>query len=316
MVKFLIMIRKEIYKDITWIDIENPTSEEIRIIMQKYDIDPVVGNELLSPTIRPRVDVHENYFYMILHFPIPVSKESETEGVVAHKIQEVDFIIGKKFIITIHYETVDALHDFSRIFEVNSILSRSNMGDHAGFIFFFMTQHLYHVLHNQIEFVRTTLDQVEDNVFLGREKEMLFRLSRLKRTMLTFKASLATHKEVLETFANAAEDFFGSEFKYYTRGILGEYYRVSTAVYSSKDYLDELSKTNDSLLVAKQNEVMKTLTIMAFVTFPLSLVASIFGMNTMFTPIVGHPYDFWIIISVMVVLTSLFFIFFKSKKWL
>ena len=61
---------------------------------------------------------------------------------------------------------------------------------------------------------------------------------------------------------------------------------------------------------------MKILTIMAFVTFPLSLIASIFGMNTSTLPVVGYEYDFWVIIGGMFMFTVIFFAFFKYKKWL
>ena len=61
---------------------------------------------------------------------------------------------------------------------------------------------------------------------------------------------------------------------------------------------------------------MKVLTIMAFITFPLSVIASIFGMNTKTLPIVGVPHDFWIIMGIMVFATIMFFALFKYKKWL
>ncbi len=55
---------------------------------------------------------------------------------------------------------------------------------------------------------------------------------------------------------------------------------------------------------------------MAFVTFPLSLFASIFGMNTVATPILGHRLDFWIIVGFMLSAAVVFFSYFKYKKWL
>ena len=55
------MIHKDVYKDITWIDVENPTTDEVRKLMDQYGIDPIVANELLTPNIRPRVDVHQDY---------------------------------------------------------------------------------------------------------------------------------------------------------------------------------------------------------------------------------------------------------------
>ena len=70
------------------------------------------------------------------------------------------------------------------------------------------------------------------------------------------------------------------------------------------------------MLTTKQNETIKTLTIMAFITFPLTLFSSMFGMNTEGTPIIGHQYDFWIIIAVMCTVAVFFFAFFKYKKWM
>ena len=70
------------------------------------------------------------------------------------------------------------------------------------------------------------------------------------------------------------------------------------------------------MVSTKQNEVMKGLAIMAFVTFPLSLIATIFGMNTHYLPIVGMRGDFWVIIGAMLFLTACFFWYFKRKRWL
>jgi len=61
---------------------------------------------------------------------------------------------------------------------------------------------------------------------------------------------------------------------------------------------------------------MKVLTILAFITFPLVLLSSVFGMNTISTPIVGIKGDFWIIIGVMLAATFSMFVYFRKKKWL
>ena len=61
---------------------------------------------------------------------------------------------------------------------------------------------------------------------------------------------------------------------------------------------------------------MKTLTMMAFVTFPLSLIAGIFGMNTKTLPLIGIENDFWIIIGIMGFAMLLLLSFFKYKNWL
>ncbi len=78
----------------------------------------------------------------------------------------------------------------------------------------------------------------------------------------------------------------------------------------------ELRITNDSLLSARQNEVMKRLTVVSLLVLPLSLIAAVFGMNVQNAPFVGHPYDFWLIVALMLVTGVTFFLYFRFKKWL
>lgn len=304
------MLTKYTHKNVTWIDLESPTKEEVHKVMNEYSIHPTVAEELLMPTIKPRVDLHDNFIYLILHFPAFKHTHHYQQN------QEVDFIIGKDFIITTRYDTIDPLHEFSKIFETNSILDKSDIGTHAGFVFFFMIKKLYKSLENELEYIDDALETIEDDIFKGREKQVVVSLSIVSRDLLNFKQAMRSHKEVLDSFGEVGIRFFGKEFSHHIKSIINEYYKINSIIGMHNDSLYELRQTNDSLLSTKQNEVMKTLTIMALVTFPLSLVASIFGMNTGYLPIVGHTNDFWIVMGIMLMLTSSMFIFFKYKKWL
>jgi len=306
------MTEEHKYKKLTWIDLDNPTQDEVKDLAIKYDIDALTANELLTPTIRPRVDYHDNYIYLILHFP---NGHNDKSG-FKKRIEEVDFVIGKDFIITTHYTSIDALLEFSKVFEVESILDKSNMTDHAGFVFFYMIQNLYKNLANRLEHVRDVLADIENNIFKGNERQMVQEVSKLNRLLLNYRESTDLHQEILESFEVAGKKFFGNDFEYHLRSITGEYYKVRSSMDSSKEYLNELRDTNDSLLSTKQNEVMKILTVTNFIFLPLALLAGIFGMNTISTPVVGHPNDFWILILSMTVIAVFLFLFFKVRKWL
>ncbi len=303
------MLSRNTYKKLIWIDTQSPTKEEVRELMKEFDIHPVIAQELLTPTMRPRVDLYDNFIYLILHFPIFEHKHDNENS------QEIDFIIGKNFLITTHYDMVDPLHEFSKVFEVNSIIDKSNMGDHAGFLFFYLIKELYKSLANELNGIDDRLEKIENQIFQGREKEMVKKISKINMELLNFKQSIRLHKDVLSSLEIAGTKFFGDKFVYYLSAITGEYYKIASQLEGNKETIAELRKTNDSLLSTKQNEVMKILTILAFITFPLSLIASIFGMNTKDTPIIGTNGDFWIVISTMVVGTIVMFIYFKHKKW-
>ncbi|MDP3726110.1 MAG: CorA family divalent cation transporter, partial [bacterium] len=204
-----------------------------------------------------------------------------------------------------------------RLFDVAAILKKCDaVGPHAGFLFFHLIKELYENLILELEYVQHELDKIEQNIFSGQEHMMVPQISTINRKLLHFKKAINQHKQVLESLERAMENFFGKDFSYYLHAIIGEYYKVSALLDVNKDTLKELKSTNDSLLTTKTNDIMKTLTIMAFITLPLTFFSQLFGMNTTYLPLVGKENDFWIIIGIMILSTVFFFVFFKHKNWL
>lgn len=305
------MITRYQHQSVTWIDLENPKQDEVRELMEEFRLPPSVAEDLMMPTLKPRVEFHDNnLIYLILHFPA----FRHTHGISEN--QEVDFVIGKNFLITTRYDMVDPLHKFSKVFEVNSLLSNERMGEHAGMVFVQMVRKLYRSLEHELEYIADSLRETEQHIFQGRERAMVIELSRISRELINFRQAVSLHKEVLKSFEVAAHRFFGDDFTYHVRTIMGEYYRIENGVLLNIDTLGELRDTNNSLLSTKQNETMKILTIMTFITAPLALFANLFSMNTLMTPLIGHPFDFWIIVGIMAVAVLAFCAYFLYKKWI
>lgn len=303
------MISRYKYRDLVWIDMESPTNDEVREVMEEFDIHPIVADELLGPSLRPKVDSYENFIYLILHFP--ALRHSHK-----HKEQEVDFIIGKKFLITVRYELLDPLHKFSKVFEVNSILEKSDIGKHAGFLFFYMIRKIYASLGHELSVIGDNLKDIEEKIFLGKEREMVEELSVIHRDVLEFHRALRMHRSVLQSLSVTCETFFGASFRHYTENIIGEYLKVEELLEDQKDMLNELRSTNDSLLSTKTNEIMKVLTVTAFTVLPATMIGQIFGMSTDYLPLMHHPQGFWIVLGIMILIATSTFIFFKRKEWL
>jgi len=304
------MISKYKYKKLTWIDLESPNREEVLEIAKRYDLPDIVGDELLRKTMRSKVDMYPGVIYLILHFPAVEHRHGKDPHT------EIDFIIGKNFLITAHYELVDTLHEFTKAFEVNAILQKTEIGNHAGFLFVHIIKNLYRQSEAQLEDIQLHLEKIENNIFEGHEKAMVGEISKVNRKLLDFKQAIRFHKEVLASFEIAAKKFFGNEFGYYLSFISGEYNKVQNMLDGHKELLDDLRQTNDALLTDKTNDTMRTLAILSFVIFPLTLIATLFSMDTANTPIVGMKGDFWIIMGIMVIAVFGMYRFFKKKKWL
>ena len=292
-----------------WIDLESPSRNEVQEVMDQFGIAHLTAEELLLPTTKPRVEFYPTYAYLVLHFPALRHSHKSPE-------QEVDFVVGHNFIITAHYDTVDPLHNFSKVFEVNSLLDKSNLGDHAGFILFYMLKKLYGAVEHEVEYVRHALDVIEDRIFSGHEVAMVSNISRSARDLLNLRQRIEPHRDVLRDFEAGGPAFFGAEFTPYLRALSDEYYRVHNHIMRATESLHELRETNNSLLTTKQNETMRILTIMALLTFPLALFVAIFDINATSNPIIGLPYDFWIIVGLVAGAGAVMLWYFRYKKWL
>ncbi|MBX4209518.1 hypothetical protein KW799_02415 [Candidatus Parcubacteria bacterium] len=304
------MVNTYTYKKVTWVDLENPTRDEVRSLMQAYDIHPLAAEELVLPTVRSKVDKYDDFIYLILHFPAWKHSHKETT-------QEIDFIIGKNFIVTARYDTIDPLHKFSKMFEVNSVLDRNSLvGEHAGYMFYYMIRELYRSLVDELESMDDALADIEQKTFMGREREMVFELSNASREILSFKHATALHKDMLASFASAARHFFGAGYDHYMESIQSECLRVEKTIQGLSESLSELRETNDSLLEAKQNKIMLTFTSVTIISSFLNIMASWFLIESPDNPVKHMPHEFWYAGLLMLVVAVVLAAFMKVRKWL
>ncbi len=306
------MISRYTHKNLEWIDVDSPTHEEVFSLMKEFNIHPLIADELSKPSLRPRIDSQNEMLYLILHFPAFKHSHSHAGD---HR-QEIDFIIGKNRLITVRYDMIDAMHKFSKDFEVSSILDKNDMGDHAGYLFYYLIHKLYKSLVHELEHIESRLRITEAKIFHGQEDRMVAVLSGISRDLLDFKRTLRTHEDVLRSLPRVGKTFFGEEFVPYLESIVDEYHKVVSILDGQKETLYDLRSTNDSLLSAKQGGVMKTLTAITFATFPPAFIAWLFSMRTEAMPLIHRADAFWLIVIGMIVSTLVTLVWFIYKKWL
>jgi Mg2+ and Co2+ transporter CorA len=191
----------------------------------------------------------------------------------------------------------------------------SNPAYKSGHILLELSERLYGSVENELESLEDSIGAIEREIFEGNEKEMVVALSVVSRELLNQKRTLSAHNDVLQSLEQITVMTLGEEYGNFLRGMKSFHTRVYTKAFALADVLDELRETNSALLYTRQNEIMKTFTIMAFTTFPLTLIAAIFSM-TVDLPLPGTELDFWYILAGMALMTTAFFAFFKFKRWL
>lgn len=303
------MISRYTHKNLTWVDLEKPSKEEVLAVMQEFKINSKVGEELIGATVHSKAELHNNSIYLILKFP----DGADNAGQPVEK--EVDFVIGKDFIITAHYDTFDPIYEFKKMFEVSSILSNNNFGDHAGYLFYSMIKIIYSNLNEQLYEINDTLKRIERKIFEDQEEKMVKEISQAHRRILDIKQAIRFHGEILKSFEAAGKRFFGEDFSYYLESITSEYQKVANTLEGHKEILKDLKDTNDSLLTTKTNEVMKVLTFITFTILPFTLTTGILGMNIPLTENVGVG-AIIIIFSLALSVGVCVFAYFRKRKWL
>jgi magnesium transporter len=303
------MISTYSHNKIKWIDVYNPTNEEVIHLKEEYKIPDLAAEEMTEKTLRGKVDYYEKegLVFLVLHFPTIIQKGDSSQNEI-----EIDFIIGKDFLITTHYEEVISLKEFSKVFNTNATLEKTDLGDHAGFLFFNIVRELYKSSLDQLQVIDTELEFIEEKIFENMEEKMVRKISELNRRLIDFRQAINVHGDILNSFERSGTDLFGTGFKHYLSDILGDHRRVKTTLENHKDVLHDLKETNDALLTNKINSVMKALTIMSFIMLPLTLITGIFGMNTALNL---TEVDFYRIAGVMIILGVAMFVYFKSKRW-
>jgi magnesium transporter len=82
-----------------------------------------------------------------------------------------------------------------------------------------------------------------------------------------------------------------------------------------KEVVEALEATNESALAHRTNETFRLLTAFSVIVLPLTLIASIWGMNV-HVPGQGDSGAFWAILIGMLALLVAMVLYFRRRGWL
>ena len=91
--------------------------------------------------------------------------------------------------------------------------------------------------------------------------------------------------------------------------------RIWDTLENYKEIIEGLESTNESVLSHNVNDILRVLTSFSVIVLPLTLVASLFGMNVLF-PGEGTREAFWVIVIIMAVMLVALVAFFRNRGWL
>jgi len=281
-----------------WIDVKNPTKKDLDWLKAKFHLHPVIVEELKEPSARASVEVFKNYIYFTYYFPV-YNEDEETS-----RRAEIDFVMSRDAVATVRYENIEALSGFSMRAAEDSLM-----------LIYQLIEAILKFQERQLRHIQEKTEDVGSELFKGKEKEVLSKVSRLKRDVSEYRIIVRQQSHILRSLLTKGRIFWGAEEKPYLTDLVGDHLKIMNQLDDYRDAISDFEDSNNQLMNLKINAVMKTFTTLSFLTFPFMLLAALFSMNTKGTPLIDYPGSFWIVFGVMIAGMVTLTVYFKRKGW-
>lgn len=300
---------------IEWIHVPRAHTKEIQALRKRFSFHAVDLEESLPPLQRPKIVHRDGYLFMILLYPV---FDRDTQSVFS---SEVDFFISPNRLVTInsndHIPALRRLFDACTKTRVRSKKEQALLTGTVPSLLYTLLNELLQETFRMLIHVRQDIDAIEARLFNGHDARLIEEILRVKTNIVNIRQALQGHKTVVnDLITSLSHDPATRRLTEYYTHLLDETKELWDNLQLQRETIDALHQANESLLNVRMNEIMRTLTMLSVLTFPLTLIAATFAMRTKNMPIVDLDGSFWIILGLMFGVVGVMFLFFKKKKWL
>lgn len=298
-------------KNLRWLDIPHFRDAESDALHKEFDFHPLDLKACLPPIQRPRLVAYPEYTFMILQFPIYDRGSRKIESV------EIDFFIGKDYLVTVHDGRHPTMEEFFTQCEEDIQARENHLNESVPALLYELLHRLLVSIYPMLNHVSQDIDEVEDHILSEDQQTVITELLILKRNIVNFRKVMQAHKHVIEKLVeNHSLPLSAAKFRLYFKGLIDHAKEIWDSLANYQDTVNALHDAHASLINTKSNQAVKVLSAIAVITFPLTLIAAIFAMRTEGMPFVHQPHAFWYIVTGMAALATTMMVIFKRRKWL
>lgn len=289
--------------DIVWIDITNPTKEELEEVSEAYNLNPYTLMDSLDPDHLPKYEEHNKTHFFIVRILQHSHRHEQTIRELSSKIA---VFYTSNFIITIH-RSAQPIMDEIRKTCINTGKLKTTGGMAVKIIW--ETLHSYEAPAIRLS---EKIDYYESKVFLKKNipADTIEGMYYLKRKAGLCKKLLLLTNEVVNSVKVEENDLPALQ------DVRDLHTKLLTLYGQVQDDANNLLNIYLSLSARKTNDVMKILTIFSVFFMPLTFIAGIYGMNFKFMPELNERYGYPLALVAMIIVSVIIFIWFRRKKWL
>lgn len=296
------------HKNVTWVNIEEPTEADINYLRENFKFHPLDLEDLGHEAQRSKLDIYADYAFIILRFPITYK---DTKLIGSH---ELDVFLGKDYLITIQKRRIISLQDYYHKVTADPKLMDEVFGGRPALLLYNILDEMYHATLALTDWLLAEINEVEKEVYDEATQTVVKTLALLRRNVLTFKSIMEPQRLVIRTMVNLQKDYLSKEFESYFDDIADYIERINNLVENSKELVEGLHATNESLSSYRLNRVMRILTIFSVSLLPLTLLTGIWGMNLQSLPLIHDESSIWYIFAGLAVAIVGVFAWMKKKN--
>ncbi len=295
-------------KNFTWIDFHDPKQSDITYLQENFNIHPLAIEELITPTYQPKIVEYDGCLFLSVHIPLfDTTLRTTYPG-------ELDIIITKDHLITSHKHDIYQLSKFLTMLSKSKGKRRLHFDRTPTHLIYQVLEMLLDSCFPKLNHISEHLDDIESQVFAGKEKEMVREISIVKRDVLNFRRTLKPQRTIIESFAQKDHPLIPKDLKLYFQDLIGTNIRIWNILESNKETIEALEATNNSLLSNKLDMTMKVLTIFSAIMLPVTAYSNILSMSTTI-PLSQNTNGFWIHIAIMLGIVGATVVIFRWRKW-
>jgi magnesium transporter len=294
---------------LTWVHLDSPTTEEAQALAGRFGWHPLDVEDVVSKRQRPKVDEYDDYRFVVLHFPVYDKAAKRLNA------GELDVFLGPDYLVTL--PTVELL-PVTRLFQRVSDdpeLRESLFGKGSGYLLYHVLDDLFDYCFPILDKIGHKLDAIEDDIEEERSELIVRDISRAKQEIISYRKIVKPQRPTLRLLERHVERFLPEELELYFDDLVDASERIWDILDNYKEVVEALEATNESAIQHRQNDVLRLLTVFSATLLPLTLLASVLGMNVEF-PGEGTVAAFWVILATMVAVFTGLIAFFRWKRWI
>src|SRR6476661_9109582 len=292
-----------------WINIERPGPVDQAWLEEHFEFHPLDYEDVRSRNQLPKIDEYDDYLFIILHFPVFDKQIGRLNG------QELDIFMGPDYLITLPNAPLQPVEYLFERCRTNEEFREQMFSKGPGYLLYKIVDDSFDYCFPMLRKIGGKLERLEEEIFLGRGEDVVRDISNTKQEIINFRKVIRPQRPVLNDLERAKQKFLGDDLDVYFDDIVDASERIWDMLENYKEVVEALEDTNESLISHRVNDVLRVLTSISVIVLPLTLLASLWGMN------VGVPGErdmtaFWIIVGTMVVLLLGMVGYFRRRGWL